>query len=124
MNPLVSIIVPIYRTSLNYVEICFDSIVAQSYPHNKLELVVFIEDSPDKYLRLLERLLKNIKIPSLKKVLFASLGILLCVATPIIFLAKVVLNTKLVIEGAMEPSLLYLTLSANNLVLKLTPFSF
>lgn len=61
MNPLVSIIVPIYRTSLNYVEICFDSIVAQSYPHNKLELVVFIEDSPDKYLRHLERLLKNIK---------------------------------------------------------------
>lgn len=44
MNPLISIIVPIYSVE-KYLPKCIDSILAQTYPH--LEVILVDDGSPD-----------------------------------------------------------------------------
>lgn len=61
MTPSISIIVPIYNTNLEYVEDCLKSVVSQSYPHKRLEIIVYDEGSSKNYSNNLNKLLNNIE---------------------------------------------------------------
>ena len=47
--PLVSIIVPIYKTNIQYVKECLNSVVKQTYPKDKMEIVICVDGNDEKY---------------------------------------------------------------------------
>ena len=45
MNPLISIIAPVYKIPMEYLDQCFQSVLKQTYP--KWELIIVDDGSPD-----------------------------------------------------------------------------
>ena len=59
--PIVSIITPVFQTNLRYVEECINSVIDQTYPKDKIELIICEDISTQEYRRKLTELVAEVE---------------------------------------------------------------
>jgi glycosyltransferase involved in cell wall biosynthesis len=60
-TPIVSIITPVFKTDLQYVEECIYSVINQTYPKDKIEMIICVDSSNPEYRRKLKYLVDKVK---------------------------------------------------------------
>lgn len=64
--PVVSMITPIFQTNLQYVEECINSVIDQTYPKDKIEMIICEDKSKQEYRRKLAELVDKVEQVNIK----------------------------------------------------------
>ena len=59
--PIVSIITPVFQTNLRYVKECINSVIDQTYPKDKIELIICEDISTQEYRRKITELVAEVE---------------------------------------------------------------